>query len=616
MLVKLKTYWRLGLSNLFLVSFYRFQLKSSWFKFALPISKHPIEGDFFIGSLISNLAINCPKDASSLLEGKMRYFSHQLFDVGSPPNWFIDPESNSIFQNDRHWSSIDDFSNGDIKLVWEASRFQWLVLASQGRVSTEDDSYIDLMNFWLSDWSTNNPTNQGVNWKCGQEASIRVINLLVSCYILGELKNPQKSLIKMIKEHCRRISNTLHYAIAQDNNHGTSEVSALFIASSWLGFIGESNNESHSWLKRSRKGLEERVNYLVMDDGSFSQYSTNYHRLFLDSMSLVEFFRAKFYQDRFSEQYKSKIGLAIDWLWQLTDSNTGNIPNLGANDGAQLLHLSGKDYRDFRPSIQFSSVLFANCRLYDESDCDGILNWLNVDLKNTPFKSKNKQSKIFKHGGYVSIIGESCKGFFRYPEFKFRPSQADFLHLDIMDNGITVIGDAGSYSYNKGEQWLNYFSGIKSHNTIQFDNSEPMPRLGRFLFGEWPKVKYQKFRHDKSSTTITTKYTDYLGRSHTREVSVESRVWIINDKISGFLDYAVLRWRLQKSDWVINGNRVVSSKAKISIQIDRDEILEFNLIKGFESVYYNEMLGVDVLEVKIDKPCTIKTIITLPNIVN
>ena len=615
MLVKLKTYWKLGLSNLFLVSFYRFQLKSSWFKYALPISK-PIVGDFFSGSFISNVDINRPKDASSLLEGKMRYFSHQLFDVMSPPNWFIDPESNGIFPNDKHWSSIDDFSNGDIKLVWEASRFQWLVLASQGRVSTKDSSYIDLMNFWLSDWSKNNPTNQGVNWKCGQEASIRVINLLVSCYVLGELKNPQKSLIKMITEHCNRISKTLHYAIAQDNNHGTSEASALFIASSWLDSIEESNNKSRRWLKISRNNLEERVNNLVLDDGSFSQYSTNYHRLFLDSISLVEFFRAKFDQDRFSEQYESKIGLAVDWLWQLTDSKTGNIPNLGANDGAQLLQLSSKDYRDFRPSIQFSSVLFKNYRLYEDNDCDGILNWLNIDLKNIPYKNKNKQSKIFKDGGYVSIIGESCKGLFHYPAFEFRPNQADFLHLDIMDSGETIIGDGGSYSYNKGSRWLNYFSGIESHNTIQFDHSEPMPRLGRFLFGEWPETKYWEFKYDKKSTTVSAKYTDYLGRSHMREISVENRVWTINDKISGFSDCATLRWRLHKSDWAINDNQVVSNKAKINIQVDKDKIQEINLTEGFESVYYNEILGVDVLEVKINKSCTIETIITLPNIVN
>jgi hypothetical protein len=610
LLVKLKTYWRLGLFNLFLVSFYRFQLKSKWFKYTLPVSQ-PIVGGFFSGGLIPNTDIKYPKDASLLLEGKVRYFSHQLFDVGSPPNWFIDPESGHAFPNDRHWSSLDDFSNGDIKLVWEASRFQWLVLASQGYASTKDDAYINLINCWLDDWSKNNPTNQGVNWKCGQEASFRVINLLVSSYILGEYTNPKSSLVQIVKEHCRRISKTLHYAIAQDNNHGTSEASALFIASSWLDSIGESNNESRRWLKRGKISLEERVDRLVMNDGTFSQYSTNYHRLFLDSMSLVELFRVKFEQDQFSKKYKQKINLAIDWMWQLTDQDTGNIPNLGANDGAQLLQLSGSDYRDFRPSIQFASVLFRGYCVYDDERCNEILKWLNISFEETPCKKTNKKSKIFKDGGFMSLIGAGCNGLFRYPEFKFRPSQADLLHLDIMSDGVTIVGDGGLYSYNKGEEWLSYFSGIESHNTIQFDNSEPMPRLSRFLFGEWPKVKHYLFNNDNRSLIVSAKYIDHLGRSHERTVSVENRVWTINDQISGFSDHAILRWRLGKSEWAVKGNQVASKVASINIHVGSGEIVEMKLVKGFESIYYNEVSDINVLEIKLNKPCIITTIITL-----
>lgn len=591
-------------------------MRVGWYIKTQPIER-PVTGPFFTGMFANpSPKLTCSEDASLLLEGKVRFFSNQLFDVDNPPNWFIDPESGHAFPNDGHWSSLDDFSNGDIKLVWETSRFQWLVVASQGYASIKDDSYVRLMNRWLNDWSKNNPINQGVNWKCGQEASFRVINLLVAVYILDEYKTPEASLVLLVKEHCWRISKTLHYAVAQDNNHGTSEAAALFIAGSWLHSIGQSNTESNRWLKRGRVGLEERVNHLVMNDGTFSQYSTNYHRLFLDSMSLVEFFRIKFKQNKFSEKYKQKINLAIDWMWQLTDQYTGNIPNLGANDGAQLLQLSGSDYRDFRPSIQFSSVLFRGFCVYDDESCNGILKWLNINLKNFPFKKINKESKLFKDGGFMSLIGVGCNGLFRYPEFKFRPSQADFLHLDIMSDGVTIIGDAGSYSYNKGEKWLSYFSGIESHNTIQFDKSEPMPRLSRFLFGNWSKVKHYSFNSDNRSTTVSAKYIDYVGRSHERDVSVKGRVWTINDKVSGFSNFAILRWRLCKSEWMVKGNQVIGNVANINIHVNSGEIVEMKLVKGFESIYYNEVLDIDVLEIKLNKPCSITTIITLASEIN
>jgi len=550
------------------------------------------------------------------LEGRIRYFSHRLINVGSPPNWSTNPESGRSFPDKNHWSTIGDFSNGDIKLTWEASRFHWLILASQGRVSTKDNVYIDLINAWLSDWSEKNPANQGVNWKCGQEASFRVINLLLSSYILGEIETPKQPLLRMVKEHCERISKTLHYATAQNNNHGTSEVSALFIAGAWFDFIGQSNKESEKWLKRGRYGLEERVNYLVMNDGTFSQYSTNYHRLFLDCMSIVELFRVKFEQGEFSKNYKQKVNVAIDWIWQLTDPDTGNIPNLGANDGAQLLQLSDSDYRDFRPSIQLATALFKSYRAYNYKNCNEILKWLNINFDESPSKKIEKKSKIFTDGGFVSLIGNGCNGVLRYPKFKFRPSHADLLHLDIMNNGLTIVGDGGSYSYNKGERWLNYFSGIESHNTIQFDQSEAMPRLGRFLFGGWPEVEYFSLSSFDETIIANAKYLDNEGRSHNREVIVKDKVWTINDKISGFSSCATLRWRLCKSKWMIVDNQVIGKEAIITINVDYNGVNEIKLAQGFESLYYNEILDVDVVEVNIYKPCTINTVITLSNNVN
>jgi hypothetical protein len=61
--------------------------------------------------------------------------------------------------------------------------------------------------------------------------------------------------------------------------------------------------------------------------------------------------------------------------------------------------------------------------------------------------------------------------------FRFRPSQADALHLDFWLAGSNVLRDAGSYSYNTEPEWLNVFPGHNaSHNTVQFDDRDQMPR--------------------------------------------------------------------------------------------------------------------------------------------
>ena len=79
------------------------------------------------------------------------------------------------------WWKISDFNNGvgDIKTLWEVSRFDWLL--KMGRLVAQGDvTKLENMNQWISDWTLNNPPYYGPNWKCAQEASIRLINIALA----------------------------------------------------------------------------------------------------------------------------------------------------------------------------------------------------------------------------------------------------------------------------------------------------------------------------------------------------------------------------------------------------------------------------------------------------
>ena len=72
---------------------------------------------------------------------------------------------------------------------------------------------------------------------CAQEVSIRLINIINTSYLLGiNSLNASDNLIDLIFAHCQRIIPTIDYAISQDNNHGITEASALYIAGNWLKF--------------------------------------------------------------------------------------------------------------------------------------------------------------------------------------------------------------------------------------------------------------------------------------------------------------------------------------------------------------------------------------------
>src|SRR5207248_10781635 len=119
--------------------------------------------------------------AGELLNGRSEYFGAHTHHIGNPPNWFVNP-----FENKRHpgaaihWSRIAEFNveAGDIKVLWEMSRFSWAPIFARAWRISGDKRYLSALDLWIEDWWRHNPPNTGPNWMCGQETSVRLINVL------------------------------------------------------------------------------------------------------------------------------------------------------------------------------------------------------------------------------------------------------------------------------------------------------------------------------------------------------------------------------------------------------------------------------------------------------
>ncbi|MBH0057934.1 alginate lyase family protein [Pseudoalteromonas sp. SWXJZ94C] len=598
-LVKVKTALDLGLSNLTRVFIYQLGIKTGLNK-VKSIKSEIKQGSFFtpyVGSIIHS-------QCNTQWFDQHVYFGFEKASL-KVPNWHQSCLNSELAPSDKPWYLIDDFNNqlGDIKGVWEASRFDWIVGFAQ-QVVSGDKNTLTKLNFWVTDWIENNPTYSGVNWKCGQEASIRVMHLALAALLLKQTQNTTPALLSLVKAHLKRISPTIMYAVAQDNNHGTSEAAALYIGGSWLVLNGD--NDGAKWQKQGLKWLENRANKLIEIDGSFSQYSVNYHRVMLDTYSLTEAWRLKHSLPHFSKLLYVKLEAATKWLFYFTDSKTGDTPNLGANDGARLIPLTNTDYRDFRPSVQLASTLFANKLVYNFSgDFNVPLEWL--ELKKPSQCVARKVAKDFGDGGYAYLNTTNAALYFNYPMFKFRPSQCDALHIDFWLNDQNVFRDGGTFSYNAGQKYIDYYGGVKSHNTIEFDSHDQMPRLSRFLLGDWLKTTIKKeLAFSGSAQQISAGYEDRFGCKHTRAISLEPNFLTIEDIVSGFKQKAVLRFRLIPVDWKLVGSSLVSEFCTINISANIS-IMRIELTTGFESRYYHQESEIPVLEIEVAEPGTLTT---------
>ena len=596
-LIKARTATALGGLNLYRAISYRLGVKLGLNPVRRLMGSAP-NGVFFDPQALPLPEVSAPSHWNNTAN---LFGCHPVPVTATPPNWHANPMTGkSVSQPERDWWLISDFDPavGDIKLMWELSRFDWVLAFSQ-HARAGDLEALQRLNDWLNDWCAKNPPYKGPNWKCGQEASIRVMHLAMAALILKQTKTPPKALVHMVELHLQRIAPTISYAMAQDNNHGTSEAAALFIGGSWLAALGRS--KATKWASTGRKWLENRALRLIGEDGSFSQYSLNYHRVVLDTFSMVEVWQRKLELPKFSVRWQQRARSAAHWLNAMTNPYNGDGPNLGANDGARLLPLTDTDYRDFRPSVQLATVLFSGVDAYFE---DGVwnqpLHWLGLDRPEKPIPAA--KSEVFDQGGYALLYDRDVKVMLRYPRFRFRPSQADALHLDFWLQGRNLLRDAGTYSYNTEARWLNYFPGTQSHNTVQFDGRDQMPRLSRFLFGDWLKTNvFESLSGSSDEQTITAGYKDSKDAQHVRNVSLRKRLLRVTDEIAGFKEKAVLRWRLEPGDWQISED--VLSNGTHTIQVVADvPFKRYELVEGWESRYYQDKQPVPVLEVEVHQP--------------
>ena len=113
----------------------------------------------------------------NIKEGKFLFFNSTLIDLGSNYDWVTNPDSGFKYDIHKHWTQIADFSAeaGDIKYVWEKSRFSYLNDVIRYDYHFGHDCSQFVFSEILS-WIKHNPVNCGPNYRCSQEMSLRLLN--------------------------------------------------------------------------------------------------------------------------------------------------------------------------------------------------------------------------------------------------------------------------------------------------------------------------------------------------------------------------------------------------------------------------------------------------------
>jgi hypothetical protein len=423
--------------------------------------------------------------ADAALRGTFRYFTAHTCDRGFPPDWHLNPFTQQRTPKGVHWSRIGDYEHGDIKILWELSRFGFTYDLVRAYWRTGDERYVEA--FWrlVEDWRFHNPPHHGANWKCGQETSFRVMAWCFGLhgFLEADATTPQRvvMLTQMLAFSGQRIERNLRYALSQRNNHGISEATGLWT----IGLLFPELRRAARWRALGAKHLEELGCDLIYDDGAFVQHSTNYHRLMLHAY-LWSIRLGDLNSRPFTSRLRSRVSQAGTFLYQIQDELTGEAPFYGHNDGALILPLDNCGYHDMRPVVQATSFLCEGKRRYDGGPWDEDLLWLfGPEALGAPRSEDRRTDVVAPQGGISTLRSQAGFASIRCPSFLDRPSQADALHVDLWWRGQNMALDGGTFSYNAAPPWDAVFARTASHNTVTVDDLDQMDRVGRFLWLPW-----------------------------------------------------------------------------------------------------------------------------------
>ena len=553
----LSTLRGLGLRSLSLQALHRARLKTGWYQRSLPVATWtPLETQVLQSArpVFSSPEraqihpfIGAPEAAldagRTIANGQLLYFSSRWLD--RPDDWRSHPLT-GFSTGMSHWSDLPPFAGaeqGDVKWIWEASRFDWVYQLGRAWAAADDEAVAETFaeTFWtlLASWREHTPPNTGINWRCGQECAFRLIALVWAAGTLGQAECSSKDrlagLWMTVEALAQRIDRAMAHALSQNNNHGLSESAALFLAGTAL----PAHPLSGQWCSKGLRHFTGETERQFATDGGYAQHSFNYMRVALrDAFVLVTALRLA--DDEVPPTVRDRIVAAAELLYQVQDEASGQVPNYGANDGANVLSLSGCPYEDFRPLLQALSWQLDQRRIYVSGPWDEELGWhFGAEAHVAPVQPRRRRSFGREASGYYGLRSERSFGLLRCHTFANRPSDADMLHLDLWVDGLNVLPDRGSYSYNDADDWGQALRGTACHNTVTVDDRDQMTRGRRFLWLDWTHGQLHSFgRHQLDhwdGWAFDGEHAGYgdseRGVVHRRQVLLSGDRWLVIDDL-------------------------------------------------------------------------------------
>lgn len=468
---------------------------------------------------VESMEFDLTESSERLLKANKLALYGEEIDLSIPEAWNTCPKTRFKWPL-VPYRKIDFRAKGrDIRLVWEASRFQHFLPLS---LCCHDVAEVkSTIGFQVGSWKLSNEMFIGPHYVSSMECGHRVISLLYTLAILDsrfgldKLNDLVVDALQIIRSHSDYIKRHLSL-FSSSGNHTLVESLSLFMSECLLA-----KNTDLKRRDKYAKLFSQEFLRQTREDGSGIE-ETSWYLLFIHDLASI--------------------------FCVLNDN--AQVQLRLQQVGAFLVHLSNS---------------LDELVGYGDSD-DGFA--LSAHLRSFKSTKSMNVKKVFTDSGVITCQFPRLKVWAFATELGMPPSyghgHADALSIVFEADRKMIAIDKGTYSYNIDDKRRDYYRSTQAHNTVTINCASQSSASGRFMWENNVRSDLLFEETESDYAFYVMKHNGYLSRfesTHFRGFFVNASNLIVFDFVKSDLqNSAQLRWYFPSKDFthVSNESAVIS----------------------------------------------------------
>ena len=545
--------------------------------------------------------------ADQILDEGMNLFALENKVPCVTPEWNRDPSTGKLcpLSFGKKLKFKDQSICGDVKYLWELSRFLQIVPLARAWQVSGDEKYLRSIRSMVESWLDECPYMMGVHWSSSLEVGIRLINWSLAWQYIGGINSPifdgkygelfRTRWLDSIYQHIHFIDGWYSRG-SSANNHLIGEAASVFIGcKTWSLW-----EECEKWEATALNILETESRVQVFDDGVDREQTTSYQQFVIDFL-LLSYLADK---NQFSPKYFKTIEKMIGFIGSLMDVS-GNVPMIGDADDGMVTGLGMYDgFQPFKSLLATGGILFSRDDFLQKS---GGYDLKSVSLMGSvPEYSPQGGSKAifacreYRSGGYF-VLGDNFgteselfivadAGPLGYGALAAH-GHADALSIYMSLAGREFLVDPGTYVYSGNPKWRDYFRGTSAHNTVRVDGFNQSEIGGSFLWKTHAEAEGTT-HFDRDVETFRGKHNGYERLSdpvtHERTVSLDKlgKRIVVQDHLRCKGGHSVEQfWHFSEDCKVVfdGPHKIIVTNSGAFIEMHFGEAVSLQMLKGESS---------------------------------